>query len=111
MLCILLSFFFNDTATTEIYTLSLHDALPIYRRCPCPWRTSARCALVHLARDCTAPGTSDTDRHDGGRAAPARTARRARGRPGAGLGAERRLPRSEERRVGEEGRSRWSPDH
>src|SRR5258705_3378440 len=27
-------FFFNDTATTEIYTLSLHDALPI---CPCAW--------------------------------------------------------------------------
>src|SRR3712207_8793638 len=31
-------FFFNDTATTEIYTLSLHDALPISRldrhRCP-----------------------------------------------------------------------------
>src|SRR5574337_1588432 len=27
-------FFFNDTATTEIYTLSLHDALPI-------WRTTA----------------------------------------------------------------------
>src|SRR5690349_22914961 len=26
-----LSLFFNDTATTEIYTLSLHDALPIYR--------------------------------------------------------------------------------
>src|SRR3712207_9164184 len=26
-----LFFFFNDTATTEIYTLSLHDALPIYR--------------------------------------------------------------------------------
>src|SRR5258708_36089110 len=25
------SFFFNDTATTEIYTLSLHDALPIYQ--------------------------------------------------------------------------------
>src|SRR2546429_649786 len=30
-LFVLLSFFFfNDTATTEIYTLSLHDALPIY---------------------------------------------------------------------------------
>src|ERR1043166_10293480 len=29
-----LFFFFNDTATTEIYTLSLHDALPI--SCPCP---------------------------------------------------------------------------
>src|SRR5688572_30991088 len=27
---LLLIFFFNDTATTEIYTLSLHDALPIY---------------------------------------------------------------------------------
>src|SRR5256885_8062388 len=27
---VLLFFFFNDTATTEIYTLSLHDALPIY---------------------------------------------------------------------------------
>src|SRR2546429_4711090 len=26
----ILFFFFNDTATTEIYTLSLHDALPIY---------------------------------------------------------------------------------
>src|SRR3982750_4974767 len=25
-------FFFNDTATPEIYTLSLHDALPIWRR-------------------------------------------------------------------------------
>src|SRR3712207_8988231 len=25
-------FFFNDTATTEIYTLSLHDALPIYAK-------------------------------------------------------------------------------
>src|SRR2546427_4571416 len=33
-------FFFNDTATTEIYTLSLHDALPISparpMRCRCP---------------------------------------------------------------------------
>ena len=27
------SFFFNDTATTEIYTLSLHDALPISTHC------------------------------------------------------------------------------
>src|SRR5260370_10740018 len=26
---VVISFFFNDTATTEIYTLSLHDALPI----------------------------------------------------------------------------------
>src|SRR5438552_16160419 len=28
-----LLFFFNNTATTEIYTLSLHDALPICRQC------------------------------------------------------------------------------
>src|SRR5256885_9279910 len=32
--CLLFFFFFNDTATTEIYTLSLHDALPIFRRVP-----------------------------------------------------------------------------
>src|SRR3974377_2638828 len=30
--CLLFFFFFNDTATTEIYTLSLHDALPISDR-------------------------------------------------------------------------------
>src|SRR2546429_5936513 len=30
MCCFLFFFFFNDTATTEIYTLSLHDALPIW---------------------------------------------------------------------------------
>src|SRR5258707_7078584 len=42
-------FFFNDTATTEIYTLSLHDALPIYgqgqrqpRRHGCDLRCGAR---------------------------------------------------------------------
>src|ERR1044072_9699827 len=37
-------FFFNDTATTEIYTLSLHDALPISgrrRRAGCPDRRRA----------------------------------------------------------------------
>src|SRR3712207_9390776 len=31
---VLYFFFFNDTATTEIYTLSLHDALPISRAGP-----------------------------------------------------------------------------
>src|SRR3712207_8629214 len=34
MIMIATRFFFNDTATTEIYTLSLHDALPISRCCP-----------------------------------------------------------------------------
>src|SRR3989442_9005541 len=37
-------FFFNDTATTEIYTLSLHDALPISGM-RLPWRASLRKAL------------------------------------------------------------------
>src|SRR5438874_9664842 len=41
------SFFFNDPATTEIYTLSLHDALPISREsgrraCACRRSTAAR---------------------------------------------------------------------
>src|SRR3712207_9568255 len=31
MTIMLMVFFFNDTATTEIYTLSLHDALPIWK--------------------------------------------------------------------------------
>src|SRR2546430_15379738 len=37
-LCLTFFFFFNDTATTEIYTLSLHDALPISfaRSCALP---------------------------------------------------------------------------
>src|SRR2546430_13531444 len=42
-----LVFFFNDTATTEIYTLSLHDALPICRpstRTPTSWRAWRRSA-------------------------------------------------------------------
>src|SRR5437667_9097074 len=34
------SFFFNDTATTEIYTLSLHDALPISRPSLCRARAA-----------------------------------------------------------------------
>src|SRR5256885_10188492 len=39
-------FFFNDTATTEIYTLSLHDALPIWQAYPGPW---------HLRNDAPLP--------------------------------------------------------
>src|SRR2546430_4325835 len=38
-------FFFNDTATTEIYTLSLHDALPIFHPVARPaahWRSARR---------------------------------------------------------------------
>src|SRR5208337_5638995 len=46
-------FFFNDTATTEIYTLSLHDALPI-------WRPDLeRMAEVPRAAEAGAPGGAD----------------------------------------------------
>src|SRR5579872_7536895 len=50
-LLFLFFFFFNDTATTEIYTLSLHDALPISppRKRSAPW----------TSRPLTAPSTRD----------------------------------------------------
>src|SRR5256885_8323468 len=41
-------FFFNDTATTEIYTLSLHDALPICSAKPCSWRAAAKAVAPDL---------------------------------------------------------------
>src|SRR3712207_8998141 len=41
MLTGVLFFFFNDTATTEIYTLSLHDALPICSNTRSSWRATA----------------------------------------------------------------------
>src|SRR5579872_7627149 len=44
ILCFFFFFFFNDTATTEIYTLSLHDALPIWPRArPCRRRGTPWC--------------------------------------------------------------------
>src|SRR2546430_17691150 len=45
---IIVFFFFNDTATTEIYTLSLHDALPIYLLPP----------ETYVPRDCETGNTS-----------------------------------------------------
>src|SRR3712207_8368774 len=50
-------FFFNDTATTEIYTLSLHDALPISRRCVRYRRRGAR-ARTPRASGCSSPPRS-----------------------------------------------------
>src|SRR2546430_12508178 len=44
-------FFFNDTATTEIYTLSLHDALPILRARANAPRTARRACPVESAPD------------------------------------------------------------
>src|ERR1035441_11089370 len=53
------SFFFNDTATTEIYTLSLHDALPI---CSHPARAGAlpcRCIVMPTKRGRSEEHTSE----------------------------------------------------
>src|SRR3712207_9096754 len=110
-------FFFNDTAPPEIYTLPLHDALPISGLARAPPR---RLGL---------PRPAGGDR----RRAGTRLRRQARHRalrhrrvqrplPGVGGAARRRLHRpdpphgllgrrSEERRVGKECRSRWSPYH
>src|SRR2546427_8194600 len=43
-------FFFNDTATTEIYTLSLHDALPIYRPAYLVLRSAIRYSSTGVIR-------------------------------------------------------------
>src|ERR1035437_11193157 len=53
VLCLLFFFFFNDTATTEIYTLSLHDALPIL------WSTPFRRGTTVLGTDSTASSRSE----------------------------------------------------
>src|SRR2546428_7363782 len=74
LLHLVLFFFFNDTATTEIYTLSLHDALPIsgraarrpWSRCshrtrwPSPRRPSSRCGS---RRWTPAPGAARSEEH------------------------------------------------
>src|SRR2546430_15801342 len=81
-------FFFNDTATTEIYTLSLHDALPI-----CPTCGYALSIIDQHCRHCTTAS----------RAIPSR--------PFDAKHLQQMIVRSEERRVGKECRSRWSPYH
>src|SRR5256885_17170996 len=103
-------FFFNDTATTEIYTISLHDALPIYPpRGPLDARQLAdghdrSAGEGQLPQPAVLP---EPDRL---------AVRREKRLPGPRrAGNERRFDaresRSEERRVGKECRSRWSPYH
>src|SRR3989454_10984120 len=104
-------FFFNDTATTEIYTLSLHDALPI-----------SGAGMIDLALlpdggmhwlDASGPKSSIV---------LSTRIRLARNLQGYVFGQRARdndrtailtrvEERSEERRVGKECRSRWSPYH
>src|SRR2546430_12672592 len=55
-------FFFNDTATTEIYTLSLHDALPISTSRRRPWASRGT-----TPRASSSPSTSSTGSSSGTR--------------------------------------------
>src|SRR5215203_7263591 len=55
-------FFFNDTATTEIYTLSLHDALPISRY-PSTWAYSSRPGWSACAGTARAGSTARSEEH------------------------------------------------
>src|SRR5436305_14828760 len=71
-------FFFNDTATTEIYTLSLHDALPI--SCTTRWATATSSTSFGLAAKSPARK-------------PVSCLRR---RPGRSIGCSARYARSEE---------------
>src|SRR5215470_19788674 len=49
LLILFFFFFFNDTATTEIYTLSLHDALPIAPHALRWERWCRNCPPIHAA--------------------------------------------------------------
>src|SRR2546430_13449679 len=52
MLTLFIFFFFNDTATTEIYTLSLHDALPISGASAnsTTWQRTTGAATIHVSK-------------------------------------------------------------
>src|SRR3712207_9336783 len=106
-------FFFNDTATTEIYTLSLHDALPISAARPLPNSSASRFLFCFLSGTGRKSGfgcsrragcTSPSNRHGSFPLPPEL-------RDGCERKGRRTSLRSEERRVGKECRSRWSPYH
>src|SRR2546421_10073009 len=93
-------FFFNDTATTEIYTLSLHDALPI---CGSRRRHTRCCPASRETCSSQCPGCRSGNQDIGNYKSLATL-----GSTVYVFGGSRR---SEERRVGKECRSRWSPYH
>src|SRR2546429_7209794 len=69
VLCVidLCFFFFNDTATTEIYTLSLHDALPILRFSDCGASLLCACrawSLLQFSGSAQACSTKDSTTSD-----------------------------------------------
>src|SRR5438477_8811161 len=60
---IIFFFFFNDTATTEIYTLSLHDALPISHSSRCAARLHPRRVRQRLRTPRSEEHTSELQSH------------------------------------------------
>src|SRR5690348_18209810 len=56
-------FFFNDTATTEIYTLSLHDALPIFLRGPLPCSLGSHRAARSLHQQRSDDASARSEEH------------------------------------------------
>src|SRR3712207_7820569 len=71
-------FFFNDTATTEIYTLSLHDALPISPARRGRHRERRRAARARLGRACRSLDRGGPDDRDEAATEARRPARRDR---------------------------------
>src|SRR6266480_6741888 len=119
-------FFFNDTATTEIYTLSLHDALPIFSaRCTASTRAVAlpgsaapkdrrsandgQDGSVGLVMQKSLHASSACSRNCSSVSAYCAGAAPMMRYSFGSSPAACRWDRSEERRVGKEGRSRWSP--
>src|SRR5258707_15507778 len=101
--------FFNDTATTEIFTLCLHDALPILLS-----------AVLRAVTLCVVPGETPANVGDSWKVPPSRLYSNPAPTGAvitmvavgiAHVGCTVTLARSEERRVGKECRSRWSTYH
>src|SRR6266498_5514281 len=95
LVLVLSFFFFNDTATTEIYTLSLHDALPISSPATSRTRRSSRpSTCTSASRGSTSPARPGSRR----RSSPSRSPCSARPTP-ASAGA-RAMSRDRLRRLG-----------
>src|SRR3989449_9290628 len=108
-----LFFFFNDTATTEIYTLSLHDALPIFTQNAAAKVTGLPKAKVQVHNHLLGGGFGRRLEVDFITRA-VQVAKQVTGPVQVLWSREEDIQhdmRSEERRVGKECRSRWSPYH
>src|SRR5256886_5756398 len=70
MLLFFFFFFFNDTATTEIYTLSLHDALPICKRYygGCEWSDVVEQTAIDRAKELFGADHANVQPHSGSQA-------------------------------------------